>query len=276
MPRLLDSPATGFSISLFGAPGSWKTSLMRSLPPDSTRYIEIEGGSTPLRRYGWNADFACPRRPDKKNPNVFKNDLDDSLNFLRFQQHSIKYCVLDSATEIEKYFQIALAYAAGKDITSLHEYGGASDLTYKALVEFRDLKFPECTATKVPVNTIFLCGEFPLEITRTQDSVISVIYPMLTRKMAVKIAHLLDVLARLEIRGLTDRFLRFQPTDSIACKSRFDLQNMSVSADFNFYTSVILPIEEASRTNVHTAAHPATPTPPAANKSPAQKLGRLS
>ena len=230
---------SGFSMAGYGPGGVGKTSLMASLPPEETLYIEIEGGGDVLSGL-FDPIVERPAKPSKKSPNAFKSSIEEIYSSLRNTKHNIKYVIIDSASEMEKYFQLGLAMAAGKELTSLKEYGGASELTYKYLVQFRDLKFAENNEVKRPINTIFICGEIAQEVLRSEDQTITKMYPLLTRKLAIKVIHLLDVIFRLEMTTTQERLLRFLPTRDIEAKTRYALRNMSpVTQSFNFYEKVV-------------------------------------
>jgi hypothetical protein len=259
--KLSAAPESGFSMALYGRAGAWKTGLMRTMPSAKTLYIEIEGGATVLKGY-CDPAHRMPAKPSKEHCGAFKADMDGILNELRFTDHNIEYVIVDSATEIEKYLQLGLCYASGKDITSLKEYGGASDLMYKYIVELRDLKFPENNTVGRPINTIFICAETPIEVTRTESTTITMTYPLLTKKMAIKIAHMLDILAHLEVKSDQMRYLRVCPTDVIAAKSRYPglARNVdNIGENFPFFEKVVKPIladVKAGKVQTETAAQP--------------------
>lgn len=263
---------SGFSMALYGPAGAWKTSLCRTLPSDQTLYLGIEGGEEVLKGH-CNPLFERPAKPSKRQPNAFKGDLDRVYNSLMVEKHNIHFVVIDSATEMEKYFQLGLCYAAGKDITSLKEYGGGSDLSYKSIVEFRDLKFPENSNCGHAINTIFIAGEFPIPIQRDADSQISMIYPMLTSKLSVKLSHLLDLIIRVEVSADGTRFLRVRPTDKLCAKSRYPSMSENISGvdtSFNFFERVIKPVQsDISRSNV-SDSHTPQPSPSGRQPGPAK------
>lgn len=266
MTKMMNRTPTGFAGCIFGPPGAGKTSLAKSLPPAQSLYVEIEGGSGPLFEAGWNAESETPAKPTQKDPNAFKNDLDRIINMLRYEKHNFHYVIIDSASEIEKYYQMALCYVAGRPITSLKDYGGGADLMYKTAVELRDLKDPQNNKCGHAVNVIFIAAEFPLPISRTENEELTVLYPLLTKKMALKFAHLLDFQARLEVpANQAGRFLRFHPTNIVAAKCRYQrIQNIAnVGPDFNFYEKVVkeilTPVAAPTPTQTKPQSKPATP-----------------
>jgi phage nucleotide-binding protein len=242
--KLAALPISGFSFGLFGDGGAGKTTILKTLPGEKTLYISIEGGEDVLRNHS-SLSVARPEKPSEREPMVFKNDLDSIYTMLRFSKHDFSFVCLDSASELEKYFQLSLAYGNRKDIPALREYGQASELVYKYLVQFRDLKISSNNEVGRPINTFFIFSEFPAEVSKSETETTTKISPLVTGKLVKKVFAMCDVMARLEIEGNGERMLRFQPTRDIVAKCRY--QSLppvirGVGMDFDFYGKVITVI----------------------------------
>ena len=235
----------GFSIGIFGDGGVGKTTLLGSIPEDKLLYISIEGGEDTIRQYS-NPRVHVPPKPTPKEPFCFKDSLDEVYTYLRTEKHDFSFIAIDSASELEKYFQFMYAFSMGKDIASLREYGQASEIVYKYITQFRDLKNPSNNACGRPINTIFILLEFPLEINRTEGGEITTkISPLLTKKLSSKVTAMVDVMTRLEVSTGGQRSLRFQPTANVTAKTRFNcLPALLPMKDksFSFYNEVVIPI----------------------------------
>ena len=108
-------------------------------------------------------------------------------------------------------------------------------------MEFRDLKIPSNNKVNRPINSIFISSTYPIEIARTEDSLITKKYPDLTKRFARHICNLVDIVSFLEVENY-NRILRLLPTSDIFAKTRFSFLRNTTGSRINFYESIAKPI----------------------------------
>jgi len=252
--RALDkSFITGFSAGIFGAGGAGKTSFIKMLPPEQTLYIAIDDSSHPIRDRNF-FHVALPK-PLKENPKAFVKELNDVYTVLRTDKNcQIRYVVIDSISELERYFQMMSIASRnnkrskvelGDEVPVQKDYGDASILTYKYLIQFRDLKTPTNTACGKAINTFFIANEMSQEVFKNDTNSRKKIVPFLTEKMAGKFRDAVDILGYMHAEGNGERYLNLNPSQEIEAKNRFkNIGSMKIPFDFDIMTSFINPIKQ--------------------------------
>ncbi len=239
----------GISMVIYGEPGTGKTTVLGSLPEGQTLFIDADGGlSTLAKKKHTYISMPLPDTAGDGQEYKFLDKLDEIYNSLRFETHPYLNIVIDSASEFEKYLQLALQNVRGKQFMSLKEYGDAAQLTAKYLKQFRDLKYPDNTKVRKPINIFFSALQFPLEILKSSDITITKMYPMLTKKLAPTICGIVDIVARMEILEDGKRGLRIIPLPDVTAKCRFAnifQENISqINGHIDLVTQVLEPIRK--------------------------------
>jgi len=240
--------ARGFAGAIYGQSGVGKTSLLNSFPPDQTLLVDIEGGMSVLRKHMRKTNIVeLPKPTSQANAQEFRLAINELYAYLISQKHTIRYVWMDSASELETYFQMAQALANGQPFIRMKEYGEASQLAENIIIQFRDLRIPAVNKVGWGISSFFVCGEVPIEITRTEDRVITNMFPMLTKKFAQRVSHRLDFVARLEMNATGQQFLRLNKTQEIMAKTRFrSLKNITAERTYidNFFDVVVRTVEK--------------------------------
>lgn len=245
----------GFSGTIYGDSGIGKTKLIDSFPPDEVLVVDIEGGGSILHN---NMEYeVMPKPVNKETAQAYLNKLNEIYGKLRFgttadgkpfrEWEKIKYVFIDSASEMETYFQQVQSIFSNQIMVRLKEFGEASQITKKFIIQFRDLKDPANTWHNRPINTIFICGEQPIETLKTESLTTTKTGPMLTKKFSMQIVYLMDFVGHMEMSS-GKRMIRFEPTTDIVAKSRYDSIQGIVSQPqpplpMNFYELVVKRVE---------------------------------
>lgn len=249
--RALDkSFMTGFTVGFYGAGGVGKTSIIGNLPPEETLYISIDDSSHPIREK--NFYFAQLPKPSKENFKGFTTTLDEIYNEIRTNKNcQFKFIVIDSISELERYFQLQSVHKrnasrriadAGDSVPVQKDYGDASILAYRYLIQFRDLKIPANNACGKAINTIFIANEMTDEVIKNDVNSVKKIVPFLTSKMAGKFRDAVDILGHLSAKDNGERFLQLEPSREVEAKNRFKFGSMKVPYNFDIVANIINPI----------------------------------
>jgi phage nucleotide-binding protein len=148
--------------------------------------------------------------------------MEDNLQKLDFiyqtlRTNPVPYVVLDNISELEQWMINVLTKGRKKDFVELKEYGDSSYKMREYIRLFRDLVF-------VGTTVIFNAWELPIEIQVSGGEVKTKAFPKLSKKLAIELCGLVDVVGRLERYPKTgDRFLRLDGTNEIEAKSAFKI-----------------------------------------------------
>ncbi len=244
---------TGFSMGIYGAGGVGKTSIVKMLPPEETMYIAIDDSSHPIRES--NFYYAQLTKPSKSNPKQFVKDLNEIYEELHSNKNCpIRYLVIDSISELERYFQTMSIMSRnasrnkvdiGDTVAAQKDYGDASMLAYKYLVQFRDMKTPSNNACGKAINTIFIANEMSEVTSQTTDQSTVKIMPFLTKKLSAKFRDAVDILGYISASGNGERQLTLSPSSQIEAKNRYKtIGSMKVDYNFNIIERFINPIKQ--------------------------------
>lgn len=240
--RSLDrSFISGFSACIYASGGAGKTSMVKMLPPDETLYISIDDSSFPIRER--NFYYVQLPKPTQENPTGFVKELNNVYESIRTDKNCpFKYIVIDSISELERYFTYQSIYKRndmkrqvdiGDSIATLKDYGDAAVLTYKYIINFRDLKNSSNTASGNVINTFFIANEMSEEIIKTETKTLKKILPFLTGKTSAKLRDAVDILGYIQVLDNGERQLQLNPSQEIEAKNRFQtLQSHKI--DFNY------------------------------------------
>ena len=251
--RSLDkSFLSGFSMCIYSGGGAGKTSMIRQLPPEETLYISIDDSSFPIRDR--NFFFAELPKPSQADPVGFVKTLNDIYMTIKTDKSCpFKYVVIDSISELERYFTYQSIYKRnamkqkvdiGDSIATLKDYGDAAVLTYKYIVNFRDLKNSSNTASGNVINTIFIANEMSEETMKTETMSVKKVMPFLMAKTSAKLRDAVDVLGYLQILGNGERNLLLSPLENIEAKNRFSIGSHKVGRDYDIMQRLINPIKK--------------------------------
>ena len=256
--RMLDKKnIKGFSFGIYGAGGTGKTSFVKNLPSDQTLYISIDDSSHPILKS--NFFMVTLPKPTNDDPSQFISSLSEVYSDIRLNKTiPFKFIVIDSVSELERYFQLASVYKRmkmrnykdiGDTVPTQKDYGDASILTNKWLIQFRDLKNPDTNEAKRAINTFFIANDMSREISRNDEETTTKITPFLTSKMANKYRDMVDVLGYLTARSNGSRYLHLIPSHKWEAKNRFSsFTSMQIEFDFNIEEKVLSPIRNELKT----------------------------
>ena len=204
----------GLSFVIYADPGVGKTTLATTLPDDDTLIINTEAGLGPVLG---------------KRHSVF--NLKDNLADLEkvyqtLHANPVPYLVIDNISEMEQWMINTLTKSRKKDFVELKEYGDSSYKLREYIRLFRDLVY-------LGTTVVFNAWEFPLEIRVSGGEVRTKAFPKLSKKLAIEICGLVDVVGHLEKYPKTgDRYIRFEGTTDIQAKSQFKGLEKFEQADF--------------------------------------------
>jgi phage nucleotide-binding protein len=193
----------GISFCIYGDPGVGKTTLATTLPASETLILNFEAGLGATLGKG----------------HTLVNIADDlsKIDFIyeTISTNPIPYVVLDNISEMEQWMINTLTKSRKKSFVELKEYGDSSYKMREYIRLFRDLVYKGTTV-------IFNAWEMPMDIMVSGGEVRTKAFPKLSKKLAIELCGLMDIVGRLEIYPKTgDRYIRFEMTPEIEAKSQF-------------------------------------------------------
>jgi len=201
--KISDKINRGISMVIYADPGTGKSTLACTLPPEKTLIINSEAGLGALLGKG-HAVF---------NLKDDLSQLDKLYEVLRL--NPVPYVVVDNLSELEQWMIGVLTRGRKKDFVELKEYGDSAYKMREYIRLFRDLVFKNTTV-------IFNCWEQSMEIQVSGGEVKTKAFPKLNKKLSVELCGLVDIVARLERYPKTgDRYLRLDGTNEIEAKCAF-------------------------------------------------------
>ena len=207
----------GISFCIFGDPGVGKTTLATTLPEGETLIVNTEAGLGPT--LGTNHIIF--------NLNENLSQLEELYRDIRTRQDTFKNIVLDNVSELEQWMINTLTKSRKKDFVELKEYGDTAYKMREYIRLFRDLVYNG-------QNVVFNAWEQPLEIQRSPGGEVKTkAFPKLSKKLAIELCGLVDVVGHLEMYPKTgDRYIRFEATSEIEAKSQLKGLDKFEPADF--------------------------------------------
>ena len=193
----------GKSLLIYADSGRGKTWCVGTLPIGLTLILDFDRGVETLSQSEHHIV-----RPDSYEElmEVYRGLRDGSLKY--------RFVALDSLSELEKAVQAERKRVKGKPFTSLKEYGESSELLRDTVRRFRDLRAQGIT-------TVFTCLEMPLDIELGDSQVITKHVPLVSRKFALELCGLVDLVGRLLVRPDTgERELHFAGKRGFIAKTR--------------------------------------------------------
>jgi len=200
--------ATGITMLVYGKPGTGKTTLAGTLPPEETLLINIEGGTGVLS--------------DKPIDMV---EIDKNLGNLELILEQLdagtkyKHIFFDSATELEMAMLVYLG-SQGKlhGVPEMQHYQRVQFGIRRILRRLRDLK-------DRGINVIVTAHEMDIDTQLENGQTITKTIPALSKRVVFEVCGLFDIVAHLEISSKEghegERGLRLDPTPEIEAKNRY-------------------------------------------------------
>jgi len=194
----------GISFCIYADPGVGKTTLACTLPEEETLIVNTEAGLGPT--LGTNHIIF------NLKDNLMQ--LEELYQTIRTQKKVFKYVVIDNISEMEQWMINTLTKGRKKDFVELKEYGDCSYKMREYIRLFRDLIYDGITV-------VFNAWELPIEIQVHGGEVYTRAFPKLSKKLAIELCGLVDVVGHLEMYPKTgDRYIRFEPAPGIVAKSQ--------------------------------------------------------
>jgi phage nucleotide-binding protein len=204
----------GISFVIYSDPGVGKTTLATTLPPEGTLILNFEAGMGATLGKGHTI---MPMKDDL-------SQMDFVYQTLRTTP--IPFVVLDNISECEQWMLNVLTKSRKKDFIELKEYGDSAYKMREYIRLFRDLVY-------VGTTVIFNAWELPIEVQVSGGEVKTKLFPKLSKKIAIELCGLVDVVGHLEMYPKTgDRYIRFEGTGEIQAKSQFRGLSKFEPADF--------------------------------------------
>lgn len=201
----------GIAFIIYGDPGTGKTTLATTLPPEETLIIGVEAGQGPLLGKGhsyFNVLNAMAANP-------LEEVIAELYRYLRTQKHPFKYVVLDNLSELEQQLILSLTNRRKKETPEIREYGDSSFKMKQWVHNFRDLIYQGITV-------VFNAWEFPLEIKNIEGVILTKTFPLIGKKLAPQICGIVDAVGHLEVQEKSGRrWIRFGPSDQYLTKCQF-------------------------------------------------------
>ena len=218
----------GNSLLVYGDSGRGKTFCVGSLPVGLTLILDFDRGVETLSQTEHHVV-----RPDSYEElmEVYQGLVDGSLKY--------RFVALDSLSELEKAIQAERKRVKGKPFTSLKEFGESSELMREIVRKFRDLRAQGITA-------VFTCLEMSLDIELGDSQVITKHVPLVSRKFALEVCGLADMVSRLLINPSTrERELHFAGCSEFIAKTRVHAVNPIEPPDLTALFRKIYGIKES-------------------------------
>lgn len=193
----------GKSLLIYGDSGRGKTWCVGSLPVELTLILDFDRGVETLSQTEHHIV-----RPDSYE------ELMEIHEGLRDGTLKYRFVALDSLSELEKAVRAERKRAKGRTFATLKEFGEASELMRDIVRQFRDLRAEGIT-------TVFTCLEMPLDIELGDSEVITKHVPLVSKKFALELCGLVDLVARLLVNPDTgERELHFAGNREFIAKTR--------------------------------------------------------
>ena len=193
----------GKSLLIYGDSGRGKTFAVGTLPVELTLIIDFDRGIETLSQTEHHVV-----RPDSYEEvmAIYQGLRDGTLKY--------RFVALDSLSELEKAIQAERKRVKGKPFSTLKEFGECAEQMREAVRKFRDLRTQGIT-------TVFTCLEMPLDIELGDSQVITKHVPLVSRKFALELCGLVDMVSRLLINPSThERELHFGGCREFIAKTR--------------------------------------------------------
>ena len=219
----------GISIIIYGNPGSGKTTLASTLPPEETLIITTEAGLGPLLGKGHTL-LDLKKVMENNQDKTLEEVVSEIYRMLRTEKHPFKNIVLDNLSELENQLLQDYTHRRKKPHPELKEWGDVSFRMKEWMTLFRDLEYQG-------LNVIFNAWETQLEIQNYGGEVRTMGVPFIAKRAAVQMCGLVDVVARMEVYEKTGaRWLRIGPSNLYLTKTQF--QGLAAAEEANLTTLI--------------------------------------
>lgn len=206
----------GFSMILYGDSGIGKTTSIGTLPVGKTFIVDVEGSLFVIEdRHHYYMSME-----DWTDDEMAK--LDGTYAMLKTEQKTdavdfskIKFVVIDTLTELYKWFQFYYLTKSNRKYFNKAIYGKAAQKLREYIRNYRNLVYQG-------KNVIFTCIETSMDLSSDGVSEHKKTYPYLSEGFVKEVSQLMDVVGHLEVKNtLNDtRQIRLKDNGVYYCKSR--------------------------------------------------------